>query len=134
MLLQGYCRAVRVGNTIRLSGTTTTHLPDGTPIGGTSPSLQAVHILDIATHAIAKLGGTMKDVVRTRIMLENIEDEEELLEICKAHGWVFGRERGGQGIRPANTLVGGHKIVGEGLGVEIEFEAVIGCGKEVLRI
>jgi enamine deaminase RidA (YjgF/YER057c/UK114 family) len=67
---QGYCRAVRVGDRIQVSGTTTTQLPDGRPIGGTSLSSQTVHILDTVSRAIRKLGGTMKDVVRTRIMLE----------------------------------------------------------------
>lgn len=86
---------------------------------------QAVSIFDIASRAIVRLGGGMQDVVRTRIMVESVDDKQEIIKLCKEHGWVFGRE----GVRPANTLVGGHHIIGEGMLVEIEFEAVLGSGQ-----
>ena len=67
----------------------------------------------------------MKDVVRTRIMVQYVEDCEE---ICRAHGWVFGCV----GVRPANTLVVTGLIGPEYL-VEIEVEVEIGF-EGVLRI
>jgi enamine deaminase RidA (YjgF/YER057c/UK114 family) len=100
---------------------------------------QAVHILDIAQSALHKLNSSMRDVVRTRIMVKSVSDMDEVIAVCKEHGWVLAREGGvngdGGGVRPANAFVGGQEIIGDGLLVEIEFEAVVGSGSgEVLRI
>lgn len=124
--LAGYCRAVRTGNIIRVSGTTANSpVPSILVLGGTSAGSQTVAVLDIVARAINKLGGEMKDVVRTRIMVQYVEDCEE---ICRAHGWVFGCV----GVRPANTLVVTGLIGPEYL-VEIEVEVEIGF-EGVLRI
>lgn len=44
-------------------------------------------------------------------------------EVCRVHGAVWARE----GVRPANTLIGGAKLVGQ-FKVEVEVEAVVGGG------
>ncbi|KAH7348882.1 NADP-dependent oxidoreductase domain-containing protein [Rhexocercosporidium sp. MPI-PUGE-AT-0058] len=89
-------------------------------IGGSSSYSQTIAILDIIEYALHKLGSNLKDVVRTRIIVRHERDCEE---VSRAHGWVFGCV----GVRPANTLlVGG--IVGEEFLVEVEAEAVVGCG------
>jgi enamine deaminase RidA (YjgF/YER057c/UK114 family) len=67
-------------------------------IGGSSARSQTVHILDIIDNALKVLGSSLKDVVRTRIMVRHVHDCEE---VSRAHGWVFGMA----GVRPANTLV-----------------------------
>lgn len=83
-------------------------------------------MLDIITRAIQALGGSLSDVVRTRIMLQDAEDYED---VSRAHGWAFECV----GVRPANTLVTAG-LIGSDFLVEIEAEAVVGCGKEVVRI
>jgi enamine deaminase RidA (YjgF/YER057c/UK114 family) len=83
-----------------------------------------VAALDIITDALQALGGSLSDVVRTRIMVQKEEDCEE---VSRAHGWAFTCV----GVRPANTLVVSG-LIGQEYLVEIEAEAEIGYGK-VLR-
>lgn len=84
-------------------------------IGGTDPAAQTHFIIDKIEAAIESLGGTLADVVRTRIFVNSIQDWEP---VARAHGERFA------GINPANTLVEA-KLVGEGYLVEIEAEAVV---------
>lgn len=109
----GYCRAIKEGNRIHVSGTTATH--GSLMIGGNDPYAQTHFIIDKIEGAITSLGGTLKDVVRTRIFVNNIAQWEP---VARAHGERF------SGINPANTLVEA-KLVGDGYLVEIEAEAVI---------
>ena len=109
----GYSRAVKIGNTIHVSGTTATHGSD--MIGGTDPSAQAHFIIDKIEGVITSFGGTLKDVVRTRIFVNELKDWEP---VARAHGERF------KGINPANTLVEA-KLVGDGYMVEIEAEAIL---------
>ncbi|KAF5674952.1 endoribonuclease l-psp [Fusarium heterosporum] len=96
--IAGYCRAVRVGNTIHVSGTTANSpVPELDNLGGSSAASQTVRILDIIENALKALGSCMKDVVRTRLLVEDLKYIEE---VSRAHGWRFGCE----GILPANTL------------------------------
>ena len=124
---QGYCRAVRVGSNISISGTTTTSLPNSHLIGAASAADQTTHIFDIISSALTSLGGSFHDVVRTRISLRDVED---CIDVVKVHGRVFRRE----GVRPANTTFGGAMLVGEEMKVEIEVDAVVGWSGEVLWI
>jgi enamine deaminase RidA (YjgF/YER057c/UK114 family) len=114
--LAGYSRAVRIENRILISGTTATG-PEGV-VGPGDPEAQTRFILDKIEAAIQQLGGTLRDVVRTRIYLRNVGDWEA---VTRVHGERFGA------IRPANTLVEA-KLVGDEYLVEIEAEAVIGAG------
>jgi enamine deaminase RidA (YjgF/YER057c/UK114 family) len=114
--LAGYARAVRVGDCILVSGTTATG-PDGV-VGAGDVAAQARYIIDKIEAAIAQLGGSLHDIVRTRVYVRNIADWEP---VARVHGERFG------GIRPANTLVQA-ALVGEEYLVEIEAEAVIGAG------
>jgi aryl-alcohol dehydrogenase-like predicted oxidoreductase/enamine deaminase RidA (YjgF/YER057c/UK114 family) len=109
----GYCRAVRVGDRIVVSGTTATH---GTRcIGGTDAASQAHFVLDKIQGAIESLGGRLEDVIRTRAFVSRMEDWEA---VARAHGARFA------GIQPANTLVQA-QLIGEEYLVEIEAEAVV---------
>jgi len=114
--LAGYARAVRVGERILVSGTTATG-PEGV-VGAGDSAAQARCIIDIIEAAISQLGGTLRDVVRTRVYVRNIADWEA---VARVHGERFGA------IRPANTLVQA-QLVGEEYLVEIEAEAQIGAG------
>ncbi len=109
----GYCRAVKDGNRIHVSGTTATH--GNKMIGGKDPAAQAHFVIDKIEAAIESLGGTLADVVRTRIFVNDINDWEA---VARAHGERFA------GINPANTLIEA-KLVGAGYMVEIEAEAVL---------
>ena len=113
----GYSRAVRVGDHIYVSGTTATG-PDG-PVAPGDPAGQARFALDKIERAIRDLGGTLGDVVRTRIFLARMDDWEA---VANVHGGRFGK------IRPANTLVRAD-LVGDLYLVEIEAEAVVGSAK-----
>jgi enamine deaminase RidA (YjgF/YER057c/UK114 family) len=113
----GYSRAVRVGDHIYVSGTTATG-PDG-PVAPGDPAGQARFALDKIERAIRDLGGTLGDVVRTRIFLARMDDWEA---VANVHGGRFGK------IRPANTLVRAD-LVGDPYLVEIEAEAVVGSAK-----
>jgi aryl-alcohol dehydrogenase-like predicted oxidoreductase/enamine deaminase RidA (YjgF/YER057c/UK114 family) len=112
--IAGYSRAVRVGNAIHVSGTTATHGADRCVAPGDAVA-QTTYILDKIAAAITALGGSMEDVVRTRIYLRDASQWEP---VSRAHGRVFG------GILPANTLIEAGKLIG-GYEVEIEAEAVV---------
>lgn len=112
--LAGYSRAVRVKDRILVSGTTATH-GSGELIAPGSPASQTVYILDKIRASIEALGGTLEDVVRTRVYLR---DQSAWEEVSKVHGRVFGH------IRPANTLLEIGALIGK-YDVEIEAEAII---------
>nr|MCU0635825.1 Rid family hydrolase [Gemmatimonadaceae bacterium] len=110
----GYCRAVRVGDRIVVSGTTATH--GSRCIGGDDAASQARFVLDKIQGSIESLGGRLDDVIRTRVFVSRMEDWEP---VARAHGAVF------SAIQPANTLVQA-ALIGEEYRVEIEAEAVVG--------
>lgn len=110
----GYSRGTRKGNWISVSGTTATHRNN--VIGGSDPAAQTHFVIDKIEAAITSLGGTLEDVVRTRIFVNDIKDWEA---VARAHGKRFAH------IQPANTLVEA-KLVGEGYLVEIEADAHCG--------
>ena len=112
--LAGYSRAIRVGNRIMVSGTTATH-GAGELIAAGNPGSQTVYILDKIKASIESLGGTMNDVVRTRIYLR---DQRCWEEVSRVHGRVLGH------IRPANTLLEVSALIGN-YDVEIEAEAIV---------
>lgn len=112
--LVGYSRAVRVGTTVYVSGTTATDVHGN--IVGTDPYTQTRQALRNIEHALVACGATLADVVRTRIFVTNITQWEE---IGRAHGEVFGT------IRPATTMVEVRRLIDPALLVEIEAEAVL---------
>ncbi|MEM9047834.1 MAG: aldo/keto reductase [Pseudomonadota bacterium] len=110
----GFARATRIGRRILVSGTTAT-TPAGAPVCPDDAAGQAVYILDKIAAAVEALGGSLGDVVRTRIYLRHASAWEG---VSAVHARYFG------GVRPANTLIGGIELVGP-YEVEIEAEAEI---------
>lgn len=110
----GFSRAVRVGNHIFVSGTAPVEADGQSTQGGAEA--QAARCLDVIVQAIEKLGGSAKDVVRTRMFLVNPADADA---VGRAHGRVFGD------IRPASTMVAGAVLLRPEWLVEIEADAFI---------
>lgn len=110
----GYCRAVRVGNRILVSGTTATHGNDHAVAPGNAGA-QTTFILDKIAAALRAHGAGPEHVVRTRIYLTDAADCES---VSRSHGRMFGD------ICPANTLLQVAALIGSYL-VEIEAEAAL---------
>lgn len=109
----GYSRAVRVGNTVHVAGTTATR---DSVVGVGDAYAQTRVALEIIQGALAEAGARLEDVVRTRLFVTDISRWEE---IGRAHGEVFGE------IRPASTMVQVSALIDPAHLVEIEAEAVI---------
>jgi enamine deaminase RidA (YjgF/YER057c/UK114 family) len=110
----GYSRAVRVGNTIEVSGTAAAG-PDGEILAPGDVYGQARAALRTIGEALNELGATFADVTRTRVFLTDMSRWEEA---GRAHGEVF------SDVRPANIFAGVTGFVDPEILVEIEVTAV----------
>lgn len=111
----GYSRAVRVGNTIEVAGTTAVD-SEGQIVGRGDSAEQTRFILRKIEAALREAGASVGDVVRTRMFVTDINQWEA---IGRAHGEVF-RE-----IRPAASMVQVVALIEPELLVEIEATAVV---------
>jgi enamine deaminase RidA (YjgF/YER057c/UK114 family) len=111
----GYSRAVRIGSTVEVAGTTAVD-ENGQVIGAENPYEQTRFALEKIERALQAAGASLKDVVRTRMFVTDIQKWEE---IGQAHGEFF-RE-----IKPAATMVEVKALISPELLVEIEATAII---------
>lgn len=111
----GFSRAVRVGDTIAVSGTAPI-APGGSTAYPGDLYRQTRACIEIIKDAIEKAGGSLKDVVRTRIMLTDISHWQEA---ARAHGECFGE------IRPASTIVEVSRFIDADWLVEMEADCLV---------
>ena len=109
----GYSRVVKAGNLIEVAGTTSS---DGeNVIGKGDYYLQSKYIFEKIEKYLSEAGATLKDVIRTRIYVCDIQQWEA---VGKAHAEFFGQ------IKPVSTMVEVSKLVHPDILVEIEVTAV----------
>jgi len=111
----GISRAVRIGHIIAVSGTAPLDT-NGKTVAIGDPEGQSRRCLEIAQKALEKLGASLKDVIRTRILLTRIDDWEK---VARVHGEFFSQ------IRPVSTVVEVSRFVDPDWLVEIELDAVV---------
>jgi enamine deaminase RidA (YjgF/YER057c/UK114 family) len=115
--LRGYSRAVRVGDSLYISGTTAL-APSGEIVGTGDPYEQTRYIISVIKKILNKAQFQLTDVVRTRMFVTNISRWEEY---ARAHSESF------DNIRPASSIVQVSKLVDPRLMIEMEAEAILGC-------
>jgi enamine deaminase RidA (YjgF/YER057c/UK114 family) len=110
----GFSRAVKVGERIFVAGTAPVEA-DGSSTAGDAAD-QARRCFSIILGALAELGGSAKDVVRTRMYVVDTADADA---VGAVHGEIFGN------VRPASTMVVVKALIRDEWRVEIEAEALV---------
>ena len=111
----GYSRAVRIGKTIEVAGTTAVD-SNGQIVSPGDAGEQTKFIFEKIDKILNEAGSKLSDVIRTRMFVTDINDWEK---IAIAHGHIFNE------IRPVSTLVEVSKLIDKELLIEIEVSAVI---------
>lgn len=111
----GYSRAVRVGNIIEISGTVAAD-EQGRPVAKGDAYAQTKFIIDKLGRILSEAGGSISDVVRTRMFVTDIARWQEY---GKAHGEAFGS------IRPCTSMIGVNALIDAEYLIEIEATAII---------
>ena len=111
----GYSRAVKIGNTIEVTGTVAVD-DNSDLVGGNDAYEQTKFIIQKIEKVLQRAGGSLKDVVRTRLFVTDISRWEEY---GKAHGEFF------KDIKPCTTMVEVSKLISPEYLIEIEATAVI---------
>jgi len=111
----GFSRAVRVGPFISIGGTAPVG-PDGRTVGVGDVAVQARQCLEIIKAALEQAGSGLEDVVRTRVILTNIDDWKAAIDVRKEYF---------QDARPVDTIMAVDRFVNPEWLVEFEADAVI---------
>ncbi|UFH35356.1 RidA family protein [Flavobacterium acetivorans] len=109
----GYCRAVRIGNIIEVSGTVA--IVDGDIVKANDAHAQTLNILKRVEKVLEDLNVGMKDVIRTRIFTTDINTFEA---VASAHATFF------KDVKPTTGFYEISKLVAPEYLVEIEFTAI----------
>jgi enamine deaminase RidA (YjgF/YER057c/UK114 family) len=111
----GFSRALKAGNFIAVSGTASIN-KDGTTHGTGDPELQARKCMELIDEALKKADASLRDVIRTRILLKQISDWKK---VAKVHAEYF------KDIKPATTFFEVTNFINPEWLVEIEVDAVV---------
>ena len=111
----GFSRAVRVGPYITVGGTAPVG-PDGKTVGVGDVAAQTRQCIEIIKQALEQAGSGLHDVVRTRIILTNINDWKAAIDVRKEYF---------QDVRPVDTIMAIDRFVNPEWLIEIEADAVI---------
>ncbi len=111
----GYSRAVRVGDHIFVSGTTATDA-SGAIVAPNDAYAQTIQVLENLRAAIERAGGSMSDVVRTRMFVTDITQWKEY---GRAHGEFF------RDVRPVTSMVEVKGLIDPSMLIEIEADALV---------
>lgn len=111
----GYCRALRLGDRVLVSGTSATEA-DGSVHAPGDPYAQTIFIIGLIERALREVGAGLDDIVRTRAFLADIDDWRE---VGRAHLEHFGE------TLPTSTCIGGAVLMQPELVVELEAEAIL---------
>ena len=111
----GYSRAVKIGNTVEVTGTVAVD-DNSSLVGGNNAYEQTKFIIQKIEKVLQKAGASLNDVVRTRMFVTDISRWEEY---GKAHGEFF------KDIKPCTTMVEVSKLISPEYLIEIEATAVI---------
>ena len=112
-----YSRAVRVGSQVFVSGTTASN-DDGATVAPDDAYEQTLFILRKIESALAAVGATISDVVRTRMFVTDITKWQEF---GRAHGQFF------TGINPVSTMVEVQRLINPDHLIEMEVDAIVGA-------
>jgi len=112
----GYCRAVKTGGRVSVAGTVAVDEHGEATAPGDAYS-QTRRAFEIALAALAKLGGGLGGVIRTRMYVTDISRYEEY---GRAHGEIFNQNP------PVSTMVEVSALIAPAFLVEVEIEAVVG--------
>lgn len=110
----GYSRAVKIGNTIEVTGTVAVD-ENNNLVGGNNAYEQTKFILQKIEKVLERAGATLKDVVRTRMFVTDISRWEEY---GRAHGEFF------KDIKPCTSMIEIKGLIAPEYLIEIEATAV----------
>ena len=111
----GFSRAVRVGPFVSVGGTAPVDA-HGKTVGVGDAAIQARQCLEVIKLALEDAGSGLKDVVRTRVILTNIEDWNEVIEVRKEYF---------RDVQPVDTIMAVSRFVNPEWLVEFEADAII---------
>jgi enamine deaminase RidA (YjgF/YER057c/UK114 family) len=109
----GYSRVIRAGDLVVVAGTTAL-MPDGVIAGLGDPYVQAQQTIENVASALARVGASLADVIRTRVFLV---DTAHFDGFARAHGEAFAD------VRPVNTTVIVAELADPQMLIEIEVDA-----------
>lgn len=111
----GYCRALRAGNQVFVTGTAPI-ADDGSTYAPGDAFAQAARCFELIEQALINCGARMSDVVRTRMFVTDINRWEEF---GRAHKAVF------KNFPPATTMVEVQALIAPEMLIEVEADAYI---------
>ncbi|MEP1931510.1 MAG: RidA family protein [Roseibium sp.] len=111
----GFSRAVRVGPFITIGGTAPVGA-DGKTVGIGDVRAQTRQCIEIIKTALENAGSGLEDVVRTRVILTNIDDWKDAIDVRKDYF---------RDIRPVDTIMAIDRFVNPEWLVELEADAII---------